>query len=113
MLSTTDFATRLRTTRELEFTYRGYNYRCQSADLIRLGRAYRSDLIDDRAALSVGAINSKSTSISCAFSASPKQIDFWLGRGAASAERLESEWNGRKPDLYQIGVTTRDGLEFW
>ena len=40
---------------ELEFTYRGYNYRCQTADLIRLGRAFRPELIDEGAALSEGA----------------------------------------------------------
>jgi len=134
---------------ELEFTYRGYNYRCQSADLIRLGRAYRPDLTDDKAALSEGAnqfkvnfeqlrsawkkngwvqshallavaggekdgtsgLRDESGSFNALrkeiesfahiiFSASPKQVDFWLGKGAASVQRLESEWNGCKPCLH-------------
>ncbi|KVC57130.1 hypothetical protein WI72_14690 [Burkholderia ubonensis] len=134
---------------ELEFTYRGYNYRCQSSDLIRLGRAYRPELSDDKAALSEGAnqfkvnfdqlreawkkndwvqrhalvavaggekdgtsgLRDESGSFAAQrkeiegfahiiFSASPKQVDFWLGRGAATVEKLESEWNGCKPCLH-------------
>lgn len=134
---------------ELEFTYRGYNYRCQRADLIRLGRAYRPELTADNAALSEGANQFKANLdqlrnawkkngwvrshalIAVAggekdgtsglrddtgsfaaqrkeiegfahiiFSANPKQVDFWLGRGAVSSEQLEREWNGCKPCLH-------------
>ncbi|MEK7946679.1 TrlF family AAA-like ATPase [Pigmentiphaga sp. YJ18] len=134
---------------ELEFTYLGYNYRCQSTDLIRLGRAHRSGLTDDEAALSEGAnlfkvnfdqlraawgknawvqnhalvavaggerdgtsgLRDEFGSFSALrkeiegfadiiFSASPKQIEFWLGKGAASVQKLESEWNGCKPCLH-------------
>lgn len=133
----------------LEFHYLGIDYRCQSADLIRLGQAYRPELTDERAALSEGANQFKvnfdqlrsawkknewvrrhalvavaggqkdGTSglrddggsfdtlrkgiegfAQIIFSASPKQVDFWLGRGAASLEKLESEWNGGKPCLH-------------
>ncbi len=34
------------------------------------------------------------------FSANPKQIDFFLGRGAASIDDLEKKWGGRKPCLH-------------
>jgi len=134
---------------ELEFTYRGNNYRCQNADLIRLGRAFRPGLTDDEAALSEGANQFKvnfeqlrgawkknewvrgHALIAVAggekdgtsglrddagsfaalrreiegfariiFSASPRQVDFWLGKGAATVQRLESEWNGCKPCLH-------------
>lgn len=134
---------------ELEFTYGGYNYRCQRADLIRLGRAHRPDLTDDGAALSEGANQFKVNFVQLCeawkknewvrshalvavaggekdgtsglrdeagsfaaqrkeiesfahivFSATPKQVDFWLGKGAASVEKLESEWNGCKPCLH-------------
>ncbi|NQE47517.1 TrlF family AAA-like ATPase [Herbaspirillum rubrisubalbicans] len=34
------------------------------------------------------------------FSASPQQIDFYLGRGAATVEDLEKKWNGKKPCLH-------------
>lgn len=133
----------------LEYHYLGIDYRCQSTDLIRLGRAYRPELTEERAALSEGANQFKvnfdqlrkawkkndwvqrhalvavaggqkdGTSglrdhggsfatlrkgiegfAQIIFSASPKQVDFWLGRGAASLEKLENEWNGRKPCLH-------------
>ena len=34
------------------------------------------------------------------FSASPKQIDFWRGLGAATVDDLERKWGGRKPCLH-------------
>jgi len=34
------------------------------------------------------------------FTANPKQIEFYLGRGTASVEDLESKWGGRKPCLH-------------
>jgi energy-coupling factor transporter ATP-binding protein EcfA2 len=40
---------------EFEFPYLGEIYRCQRSDLIRLGRAHKSDLTDDEVARSVGA----------------------------------------------------------
>jgi predicted ATPase len=34
------------------------------------------------------------------FSAQPKQREFWLGRGAATVEKLNSDWGGCKPCLH-------------
>ncbi|AOK17109.1 hypothetical protein WT26_14535 [Burkholderia cepacia] len=134
---------------ELEFMYQGHNYRCQTADLIRLGKAYRHGLSDDKAALSEGAnqfkvnfeqlrqawkknewvrshaliavaggekdgtsgLRDSSGSFNAQrkeiegfahiiFSANPKQIEFWLGRGKVTVEELEREWNGCKPCLH-------------
>jgi hypothetical protein len=34
------------------------------------------------------------------FSASPQQIDFYLGKGAATVDDLEKKWNGKKPCLH-------------
>jgi hypothetical protein len=34
------------------------------------------------------------------FASSPKQRDFWLGRGAATPEAIRSDWNGPKPCLH-------------
>lgn len=34
------------------------------------------------------------------FSANPKQIEFFLGKGAASLDDLEKKWGGRKPCLH-------------
>lgn len=34
------------------------------------------------------------------FSANPKQISFWLGKGSVSVAELESQYNGRKPCLH-------------
>ncbi|MGU2418770.1 TrlF family AAA-like ATPase [Burkholderia cenocepacia] len=34
------------------------------------------------------------------FTANPKQIDFFLGRGAATLDDLEKKWGGRKPCLH-------------
>lgn len=134
---------------ELEFIYQGHNYRCQTADLIRLGKAYRTGLTDDKAALSEGAnqfkvnfeqlrqawkknewvrshaliavaggekdgtsgLRDSSGSFNAQrkeiegfahiiFSANPKQIEFWLGRGKVSVEKLEKEWDGCKPCLH-------------
>lgn len=50
------------------------------------------------------------------FSSQPKQRAFWLGEGAASVEKLVSDWNGRKPCLHgsdahapeNVGVVEHD-----
>ncbi len=42
------------------------------------------------------------------FSASPKQIAFYLGRGAATVEDLETKWAGRKPCLHGSDAHTAD-----
>lgn len=34
------------------------------------------------------------------FTANPKQIEFYLGRGAATVDDLEKKWSGRKPCLH-------------
>ena len=34
------------------------------------------------------------------FSANPSQVDFWLGRRAASLDDLEAKWGGMKPCLH-------------
>lgn len=34
------------------------------------------------------------------FSANPKQISFWLGKGSATVDELETQYNGRKPCLH-------------
>ena len=34
------------------------------------------------------------------FSSQPKQREFWLGRGIVSVDKLDSDWNGRKPCLH-------------
>ena len=34
------------------------------------------------------------------FSSNPKQVEFWLGRGAATIADLESKWSGLKPCLH-------------
>ena len=34
------------------------------------------------------------------FSSNPKQTQFWLGKGVATLEQLEAEWNGPKPCLH-------------
>ena len=52
------------------------------------------------------------------FSANPSQIDFWLGRRAATVQDLESKWGGLKPclhgsdahDLERVGAP--DGQRF-
>jgi len=42
------------------------------------------------------------------FSANPKQIAFYLGRGAASLADLEEKWGGRKPCLHGSDAHTAD-----
>lgn len=50
------------------------------------------------------------------FSSHPKQRTFWLGQGAASVEKLVSDWNGKKPCLHgsdahgpdDVGVVEQD-----
>ncbi|MBE7941051.1 AAA family ATPase [Ramlibacter aquaticus] len=42
------------------------------------------------------------------FSANPKQVDFYLGRGAATVEDLETKWGGRKPCLHGSDAHTAD-----
>jgi hypothetical protein len=42
------------------------------------------------------------------FTASPKQIAFYLGRGAATVEDLETKWAGRKPCLHGSDAHTAD-----
>ena len=135
----------------------GYNYRCQTADLIRLGKAHRSELTDESAALSEGAnqfkvnfdqlreawkknewvrrhalvavaggekdgtsgLRDNSDSFNAqrkeiegfahiVFSANPKQVDFWLGKGAATVAELDRGWNGCKPCLH--GSDAHDAL---
>ena len=134
--------------RALTFEAYGETFRCDASDLIRLGRAHDATLIDERAALAVGANHFKvnpdqlraewkrsawvqenvlvavaagSTDGSSGlqsdasqailrkeierfahiiFSSQPKQREFWLGRGAASIEKLASDWNGCKPCLH-------------
>ncbi len=134
---------------EFEFSYLGESYRCQRSDLIRLGRAHKSDLTDDEAARSEGAnqfkVNfeqlrlawsknewiKKNSLIAVAggekdgtsglrdatasfaaqrknveglaniiFSANPKQVHFWLGKGSVTVEELERQYNGCKPCLH-------------
>jgi len=142
---------------ELEFHYRGYNYRCQTADLIKLGKAYCPDVTNENAALSEGAnqfkvnfdqlreawknnewvrghalvavaggekdgtsgLRDSSGSFNAqrkeiegfahiVFSANPKQVDFWLGKGAATVAELDRDWNGCKPCLH--GSDAHDAL---
>jgi hypothetical protein len=42
------------------------------------------------------------------FSANPKQVAFYLGRGAATLEDLETKWGGRKPCLHGSDAHTTD-----
>ncbi|QBM28352.1 TrlF family AAA-like ATPase [Hydrogenophaga pseudoflava] len=134
--------------RALTFEAYGETFRCDASDLIRLGRTHDATLIDERAALAVGANHFKvnpeqlraewkrsawvqenvlvavaagSTDGSSGlqsdasqailrkeierfahiiFSSQPKQREFWLGRGAASIDKLASDWNGCKPCLH-------------
>lgn len=132
------------------FTFDAYgeSFRCNRADLIRLGRAHDKKLQDELAALAAGTnqfkINpdqlrqewKRSTWVQenvliavaagsndgtsglqedsslavlrkeiertahVIFSSQPKQREFWLGRGAASLEKLNSDWDGCKPCLH-------------
>ena len=42
------------------------------------------------------------------FTANPKQVDFYLGRGAATLEDLATKWGGRKPCLHGSDAHTAD-----
>jgi hypothetical protein len=134
--------------RALTFDAYGETFRCEQADLVRLGRAHDKSAATDKVALRVGVNQFKvnpdqlriewkrsswaqeNTLIAVAggsgdgtsglkgdaslaamrkelermahiiFSAQPKQRDFWLGRGAASLEKLDADWGGRKPCLH-------------
>lgn len=44
------------------------------------------------------------------FSSHPKQRAFWLGQGAASLEKLASDWNGSKPCLHGSDAHGPDGV---
>lgn len=52
------------------------------------------------------------------FSASPQQIEFYLGKGVATIEDLDKKWNGKKPCLHgsdahteeRVGVPDKDRL---
>jgi len=44
------------------------------------------------------------------FSSHPKQREFWLGQGAATVEKLVSDWNGRKPCLHGSDAHGPDGV---
>jgi ABC-type lipoprotein export system ATPase subunit len=133
----------------LQFKHQGETFRCTRSDLIRLGRAHDSSLVDDKAAYSEGVNQfkvsldelravwqeSKWAQENCLvavagggrdgtsglqtddgqwaatrqnivsfahiiFTANPKQIEFFLGRGKATPEDLEARWGGRKPCLH-------------
>ncbi len=46
------------------------------------------------------------------FSANPQQIDFYLGKGAATLEDLETKWNGRKPCLHGSDAHVEERVGF-
>lgn len=150
--------------RALTFEAYGETFRCETSDLIRLGRAHDSATVDDRMALETGtnqfkvspeqlraawkgsawvqenvlvAVAAGGTDGSSGlqndasqailrkeierfahiiFSSQPKQREFWLGSGAASIDKLDSDWNGCKPCLHgsdahapeQVGVPKLD-----
>jgi hypothetical protein len=133
----------------LSFSYLGETFRCNRADLTRLGRVHKPQLTDDVAAYGEGVKqfklsleslrdawkNSQWAQDNCLiavagsgrdgtaglqgdggqweatrkniegfakiiFTANPKMIDFYLGKGAATLEDLETKWGGCKPCLH-------------
>lgn len=133
----------------LEFKYLGETFRCNRADLTRLGRVHNSQLTDDVAAYREGVTQFKISLDSLRdswkssqwaqdncliavagssrdgtaglqgdggqweatrknieafariiFTANPKTIDFYLGKGTATLEDLETKWGGCKPCLH-------------
>lgn len=46
------------------------------------------------------------------FTANPKQIEFFLGKGAASLDDLENKWGGRKPCLHGSDAHEPDRVGF-
>jgi hypothetical protein len=132
----------------LTFKYQNETFRCNRADLIRLGRTHDPSLLAEGAALREGVNQFKlnhndlraawkdsawvqdNCLIAVAgtsrdgtsglqgeggaweatrknieslahiiFAANPKQIAFYLGKGAATIDDLEKKWGGRKPCL--------------
>ncbi|MGJ7546812.1 TrlF family AAA-like ATPase [Variovorax sp. LT1R16] len=141
----------------LTFRHGGETFRCVRPDLIRLGRAIDSSIIDDNAAyrrgvtgfkvslealqdqfftrgwlrenclVAVAGGGSDGTSglqgdggqweatrknierfADIMFTANPKQIAFYLGKGAATIEDLETKWSGKKPCLHGSDAHTAD-----
>src|ERR1700694_2118388 len=134
--------------RNLTFDAFGETFRCERADLIRLGKRHDKTAEDDAAPLAVGTNQFKvnpeqlrqewkgsawmrdNVLIAVAagshdgtsglqedaslatlrreierwshiiFSAQPKQMEFWLGHGAATAADLRERWGGLKPCLH-------------
>ncbi|MDE1943592.1 MAG: AAA family ATPase [Betaproteobacteria bacterium] len=133
----------------LAFKYLGETFRCNRADLTRLGRIHNPQLNDDVAAYREGVtqfkisldslrdawMNSHWAQGNCLiavagsgrdgtaglqgdsgqweatrknieglskiiFTANPKTIDFYLGKGSATLEDLETKWGGCKPCLH-------------
>ncbi|MDG0835745.1 hypothetical protein EXH51_23735 [Pelomonas saccharophila] len=132
-----------------KFRYAKDEFRCERSELIRLGRAHDSSIVDDTKALTAGVNQFKidfedlretwetndwfranclvavavgerdgtsglrdetgsfaavRTNIEAfahiIFSASPKQISFYLGQGPASVDDLNTKWGGVKPCLH-------------
>lgn len=141
----------------LTFRHGGETFRCVKPDLIRLGRAIDSSIIDDHAAyrrgvngfkvslealqdqfstrgwlqenclVAVAGGGSDGTSglqgdggqweatrknierfADIMFTANPKQIAFYLGKGAATIKDLETKWAGKKPCLHGSDAHTAD-----
>jgi AAA domain, putative AbiEii toxin, Type IV TA system/AAA domain len=133
----------------LAFKYLGEIFRCNRADLTRLGRVHNQHLADDVAAYREGVTQFKVSLDSLRdawknsqwaqdngliavagsgrdgtaglqgdggqweatrkniegfaqiiFTANPKTIDFYLGKGAATLEDLDAKWGGCKPCLH-------------
>jgi energy-coupling factor transporter ATP-binding protein EcfA2 len=133
----------------LEYKHQGEIFRCNRADLIRLGRVHKGATLEDEVAYRAGvnqfkidferlreawgqsdwvqkncliAVSGGGTDGTSGlqtedgqwatlrqniesfahiiFSATPQQIDFYLGKGAATVQDLEAKWKGRKPCLH-------------